>query len=227
MKISPLLAISLSLLLSACLPALLPTPAPQVDLAATAAILAQDTLQSQPTPTLIPSHTPMVASASPAATQTLGTPGETPNPILLTLTATLGTGTVTVSGTPATPTRTAIGVTSTSTATRTATLWWISTETPHPQFYGTLPPNLPFGKIILINKSKSEAYVSLQCTTTDGQVTILEYPVHGTVQAKAPAGNYVYVAWVGGRKMVGNFHLGKDQDLTLKLYKDKVTIGSK
>ena len=227
MKISPLPAISLSLLLSACLPALLATPTPQVDLAATAAILAEDTLQSQPTKTLVPSRTPKAASAPPSATQTLGIPSETPNPILLTPTATLGTGTVTASGTPATATLTATGITRTPTATRTATLWWIATETPHPQFYGTLPPGLPFGKIILTNKSKAEAYISLQCTTPDGKVTILEYPVHGTVQAKAPAGNYVYVAWIGGRKMVGNFHLGKDQDLTIKLYKDKVTIGSK
>jgi hypothetical protein len=95
----------------------------------------------------------------------------------------------------------------------------------HPRFYGTLPPNLPYGFVTLINRSKAEAYISLQCTTKDGYTTILEYPVRGTVEAKAPAGKYFYVAWVGGRQMTGNFRLDTDGELTIRLYKDKITVG--
>jgi hypothetical protein len=73
--------------------------------------------------------------------------------------------------------------------------------------------------------SKAEAYISLQCTTNDGYVTIIEYPVGGsTVNTSAPAGRYVYVAWVGGQKFTGNFKLGKLQDLTIIMYKDRVAI---
>jgi hypothetical protein len=175
----------------------------------------EQTLQSLPTPTLAPSDTPVVMTASSTPTQTIPapTPTETQNPTLLTLTATLGTGTVTLSaGTTGTATpNPASGVT--------------PTETNHYQYYGTMPPNLPFGNITLINMSKRDAYISLQCTTKDGYTTIIEYPVGGSrISTKAPAGKYVYVASVGGKKSTGSFKLDQSQDLRIIIYKDRIEI---
>ena len=77
---------------------------------------------------------------------------------------------------------------------------------------------------MLVNSSRAEVYISLQCTTKDGYVTIIEYPVGRKIEINAPAGRYVYVAWVGGVKIVGKFGLDKFQDLTLTIYKDRVEI---
>jgi len=43
------------------------------------------------------------------------------------------------------------------------------------------------------------------------------------IKVHAPLGNYLYVAWVGGRKMVGNFKLSGDE-ITIRLYKDEVKV---
>jgi len=90
--------------------------------------------------------------------------------------------------------------------------------------YGTLPPAVPFNRITLINKAKAEAYISLQVTMPDGKYSIIEYPVEGSVKIQAPVGYYLYVAWVGGRKMTGNFRMAQDDDLSITLYKDRVVI---
>ncbi len=223
-KIYFLLA-ALGLTLSACLPAPFqqnqsPSPVPP-NLEATAAILSQQTLDALPSPTLAPTNTPVVMADT--STPTQPTPTETQNPILLTLTATLGTGTVTagtfIAGTPGTP--------GTSTITPNPAISATPTETLHPQYYGTMPPNLPSGYITMVNESRAEVYVSLQCTTKDGYVTIIEYPVGRRVETDAPSGEYVYVVWVGGNKLVGEFVLGTDQSLTMTIYKDRVGIKSK
>jgi hypothetical protein len=75
-----------------------------------------------------------------------------------------------------------------------------------------------------LNKARAEAYISLQVTLNDGRYSILEYPVPNRVKIKAPLGSYVYVAWVGGRKMVGGFRLQEGDALTIYLYKDKVVL---
>ncbi len=98
------------------------------------------------------------------------------------------------------------------------------TSTPHVLTYGTLPPAVPFGRITLSNRSRAQTYISLQVTTAEGGPTIMEYPVRGFVRIQAPVGYYLYVAWVGGNKMVGNFQLHKGEDLSIILYKDKVVI---
>jgi hypothetical protein len=190
-------------------------PTSKIDLLATASSMAEQTFQALPSPTLAPSNTAEISTAT--STPTQPTPTETQNPILLTLTATLGTGTI-VAGTPATE--------APGTLTMTPNPAFSSTpsETLHPQHYGTMPPSLPYGQIMLINNSKSEVYISLQCTTKEGYVTIIEYPVVRKMQINAPAGRYVYVAWVGGNKIVGKFGLDKFQDLTLVIYKDRVEI---
>jgi hypothetical protein len=218
-------ALGLTLLLSACIPAFLqPTasPAPQVDLNATADVLVQASLEALQTPTSAPSNTPVVITPTSTNTVVPVTPSETQNPALLTLTATLGTGTVTTN-TTITPTGTLPSPTPTATPNLAVSI--TPSTTLHPRYYGTLPPALPSGRITLINKSKAEAYISLQCTTKDGYTTIIEYPVEGWLEVKAPAGKYIYVAWVGGRKMSGDFRLDTAEELTIRLYKDKITVG--
>lgn len=218
MKKIPFLVIVLSLSLSACLPAFLQpqatatslAPISVEDLQATATILAQGALQSQPSPTLAPSDTPVAVIETNTPTQEI--PTETAVPASPTLTATLGAA-ISNSGTTAPTTTSILAVGSTPTV-----------GTPHPLHYGTMPPNLPFGKITLINRSKAEVYISLRCVTKDGYVTIIEYPVGGMAKTTAPAGKYTYVVWVGGRQIIGEFTLDKSQDLTIKIFKDRVEI---
>lgn len=223
------LVVVLGVLLSACIPAVFqpqginPTPVSEDDLRATAAVLSQQTLQSiLPTATIAPSNTPIVKT--PSITPTQATPTETQNPILLTLTATLGTGTITAGTETAGSSSALIAGTLPFTTTPSVTPNALTPTTPHPQFYGTLPPDLPFGFIYLVNKAKVDVYISLRCVTKDDYVTILEYPVEKTVKAKAPAGSYTYVAWVGGREFTGSFSLAVDQDLTINIFKDRIAI---
>jgi len=216
--------------LSACMPAILqtqaaPNPAPVVDIQATVAVSVQQTLESLPTPTLAPSNTPVVMTATsttaPTATATPTQPTPTITGTITGATATptlgVGTGTVVVTlGTVGT-----LPFTNTPNPAFSAT----PTATNHYQYYGTMPPNLPSGTIWLKNMSKAEGYISLQCTTSEGYVTIIEYPVgRSTVKAKAPAGRYVYVAWVGGKKFTGNFGLSKLGEKTITMYKDQTTV---
>jgi len=44
------------------------------------------------------------------------------------------------------------------------------------------------------------------------------------MRVSAPAGKYTYVAWIGGRQFQGWFSLGKNNEIEITLYKDKVTI---
>ena len=92
------------------------------------------------------------------------------------------------------------------------------------RLYGTLPPAVPSSEITLVNKARTEAYISLQVTMPDGKYSILEYPVEGTVRVQAPVGHYLYVSWVGGRKMVGEFRLRQNDDLSIHLFRDRVEI---
>lgn len=203
-------------------------PAPNLD--ATAAVLSQLTLDAQPSETSQPSNTPEIST--PTETPTQATATETQNSVLLTLTATLGTGTVTAndgSATPGTPGSPTVTVTGTVPSTQTPTIVSISngltpTETAHPLYYGTLPPYIPFGHIELTNKSKTDVYISMRCVTKEGYITIIEYPVESYVNAKGPIGQYTYVVWVGGRKIDGSFSLKGGRDLSIIIYKDRVTI---
>jgi hypothetical protein len=214
--------------LSACIPAAFrpqaTSPAPVLpDIQATVAVQVEQTVQSMPTPSLAPSNTPVVITATSAPTQTQLPPTSTAtitatqNPPQSTLTATLGTSAATMTaGTAGT-----LPFTATANPSLSAT----PTGTSHYQYYGTMPPNLPSGNISLINMSKRDGYISLQCTTTDGYTTVVEYPVGGsTVNAKIPAGQYYYVAWVGGQQFSGSFKLGKSQDRKILMYKDRIEV---
>jgi hypothetical protein len=100
-----------------------------------------------------------------------------------------------------------------------------STSTPSHLTYGTLPPeNRPFSEVTLFNRSHAEAYISLQTSSRDFGPTIIEYYVERMITIRAPVGYYLYVAWVGGNKMVGNFRLEENDDLLITLFADRVTI---
>jgi hypothetical protein len=215
MKKMLFLLTALCFILSACIPAAFQTqptsPAPEIpDIQATVAAQVAQTVQSMPTLTSAPSNTPVIITATSAPTNTQPPPTLTATQNLSTPSAAPGTATV---GTlPAT-------------ATQVPPQNVTPTGTSHYQYYGTMPPNLPFGNVSLLNMSKRDAYISLQCTTVDGYVTVIEYPVGGsTVSAKAPAGQYLYVAWIGGKQFSGNFKLDKSQDRKILMYKDRVEI---
>jgi LysM repeat protein len=93
-----------------------------------------------------------------------------------------------------------------------------------PRSWGSVPNGTPHASVRLSNKSKTEVYISLQGTTHEGDDVIREYPVDGTMVVRVPAGWYVYVAWVGGRKIVGQFNLIADTTITLTINKDKITV---
>jgi hypothetical protein len=141
---------------------------------------------------------------------------ETPTPVIdLSATAMTATGSVvTATNLPAGGT-----VTTTPAPGQVTPIWTLAIRT-----YGTLPPAVPFGNITLVNKAKTEAYISLQVTMPDGKYSIIEYPVEGRITIQAPVGHYLYVAWVGGRKMVGEFRLHKDEDLTITLNRNQIDV---
>lgn len=195
-----------------------PNPSPVVDTAGTAESIMEtaviQTLTAQPTETPViamsteTSTMVVEASASPTGTAESEATAALPavDPVTAEATGTFDLPTATeFSGTqPLGPS--------------TATL------TPGVLTYGTLPPAVPFSNITLINRAKTQAYISLQVTTAEGGPAIIEYPVSGQIKIKAPIGQYLYVAWVGGRKMVGEFRLHRDEDLSVILYRDRIEI---
>lgn len=200
------------------------TPATDIDTQATIDAIvrksAEETAAAQPSPTAVlftQTSTPVLAVSSP------------------TLEATVTATSVASSSTPETsstlaPNLTTTPVTATSgpgdnpTATKAVSGNLTVTPTPGILLYGTLPPAVPSVKITVVNKSRAQAYISLQNRPPDGAAAYLEYPVRNQVRVDAPLGYYVYVVWVGGRKIVGEFTLHKDDDLTITIYKDKVEI---
>lgn len=236
MKKIAALTLAIGFLLTACMPAPATNlPAPTVDLNATAEVFVQQTLQALPTMTTAPTNTPVVvtetATLAPTETAT-ATSDITATATVSTIATTQPAGTVTSTASASTGTVSATlgSATIITTTTATATLTPIpngipsATETLHPRFYGTLPPNVPYSGIELVNKSKAEAYISLQVTLRDGSISILEYPVGGLFAIRAPAGKYKYVAWVGGNKIIGSFVLDNSKDIRITIYKDRVEI---
>jgi len=209
----------LTVMTAACLPVAAPVDsAPQVDANATIDSIvktaAAQTLAAQPTST----------TASVTETET---PTETPPPTDITVTLPV-TEAPNLTTTPATATSGPVGDT---TITPTATG---STSTPSGEItltptlgvltYGTLPPAVPSNDVYLVNKSKAQAYISLQLCDTPAKGAILEYPVESTVKIKAPLGNYIYVVWVGGKQLTGTLKVTNNDDLKITIYKDKVVI---
>jgi hypothetical protein len=202
-------AVVILLIIGACLPSnLIPTAAAptQADIPA----VPTETATVPPTDTSVPvtdTSAPPTDSPVPDAAETATT---SPIPNLTTTFASATEFAVTPGG---------------STATLAAVIDGTMTSTPSHLTYGTLPPqNNPFSEVTLFNRSHAEAYISLQVNTRDFGPTIIEYYVDRMVRIRAPVGYYLYVAWVGGNKMVGNFRLTENDDLSITLYKDRVVI---
>ena len=214
------LPIVAALILGACLPSnFLPTTGPTAGVAGTADAAAKTSVAQ--TLTALPTIT--VAPVTDTATPPILLPSDTATiePFTATASTVPNLTTTPVTATSGTPLQPAITPTATiAVGPGGATL--IPTLTI--RTYGTLPPAVPYATIILVNKSRTEAYISLQVTTAQGGPTIIEYPVEGTVKIQAPTGSYLYVAWVGGRKMVGEFRLRNTDDLTITLFRDRVVV---
>lgn len=198
--------LGLSLLLNACMPAFLEQtvkPAPSAVAASPTAVPASSTPVILPSATPLPTHTPQ-----PTSTPLPPTPTASLTPVPLTasvtgtvVTATLGPGTPSLTYTP---------------VTYTATLGF--------QSFGTLPPLVPSGKIMLSNRSHAQAYISLQCINKEGTLSIMEFPVSKYTEVKVPSGKCDYVAWVGGRQFTGKFSLDTGGQRTITLYKNRIKI---
>lgn len=209
-------AVVILLIIGACLPSnllpvslLQPTADAPGPTQANAPATASETAALQPTDTIVPvTDTSAPPTDSPPATATeTATSSPIPN-----LTTTFATATELV-------------VTPDGTATLVSGDSGTTTSTPSHLTYGTLPPeNRPFSEVTLFNRSHVEAYISLQVSTRDYGSTIIEYYVDRMVRIRAPVGYYLYVAWVGGNKMVGNFRLTENDDLSIFLYKNRVVI---
>jgi hypothetical protein len=206
--------LTLTVMTAACLPvATPPAPASQVDTQATIDSIVNTavalTQAAQPTSTTAP----IIETATPSSTPP-------PTDITVTLETTLVPNLTT---TPATATS---GAEDPSTSTPTAGSSGVITLTPTLGVltYGTLPPAVPSSPVTLVNKSKAQAYISLQLCDTVAAGAILEYPVQSTVKIKAPLGNYIYVVWVGGRQLTGTLKVNSGTELKITIYKDKVTV---
>ena len=208
MKKLLLVALSLSLILSACMPAFLErtiNPSPTVSVVATETAATQAPV-AQPTATLAPTST---AKPFPTSTNSPLPPPTETSTLPPTQTGTPATSTPFTPG-PGTPTLTSTPVTF------TATLGF--------QSFGTLPPLVPSGKLLLMNKSHAQAYISLQCINKEGTLSIMEFPVGKWTEVKVPSGKCDYVAWVGGREFVGKFSLDTGGQKTITLYKNRIKI---
>jgi hypothetical protein len=230
MKKTVVLVSLLALLFGACsqIPGLTPTPgtisSPTINPDDQFNTAVAQTLTARPTlPAGAVSDTPTIPVASPVLSNTdtptsvnTETPSVTPTQIVdLSATSITATGNV--------PTATNLPGNLTPSATlavgQVTPIWTLAIRT-----YGTLPPAVPSSQVTLINRANAEAYISLQVTMPNGEYSIIEYPVEGRIRIQAPVGSYLYVAWVGGRKMVGEFRLHNNDDISITLFRDRVEI---
>lgn len=176
------------------------------------------TLMAQPTMTLPPSNTPL-----PAFTHTVA-PSATPGPTQTASPAPDAIGTASASAT-STLAGAASGATSSPTA--TGTLSGTATITPSPTLgpllFGTIPPEVPYGYVTLVNLSNRMVYISFHCTLENGQLSYLEYPVYDHVKVKIPVGPCHYVAVIKGEPFSGDIHIKKFVEYTFT-FRRKVFI---
>ena len=212
-------SVALILMTAACLP-LTPAPAtptpPVVDNAGTAESMLKTAVAQ--TLAVLPTDTPLSAVSS--ATSTFTSAPEALPTETDTMTATLAA----VDPTLVVPTGTFEAVTGTPVPDNLPVGSATTTHTPAVLTYGTLPPAVPFAYVTLVNRAKTQAYISLQVVTAEGGPTIIEYPIRGRIKIQAPIGQYLYVAWVGGRKIVGEFRLHHEDDLEILLYRDRIEV---
>lgn len=233
-RLVPVLLV-LAVALTACVPGLAPVsgPASEATGQAYAATLAGMTMAALPTQTPLPTNTAAPSSATsthtkvppsatvtaPAASATSATTSAIPSGTItvtstLSQTGTIPAATLTATGTPSTPVPTVTGTPPTATP----------TDELVPREYGTQPPYIHYGRVHLVNQANRDVYVSFQCTTPEGYLSIVEYPVFGRITVSVPAGRCEWVAWVGGRQFTGMVGISRFEELTMTFKKDSVTI---
>jgi hypothetical protein len=201
----------LSLALSACLPVLSPISAgdSQATTIALAGTQAAQTLAALPTPIIPPSQTPLptfTQTAKPSAT-TAPTETATLTPDITGTSSATATSTLegSDSGSASSPT---------ATGTVSGTVPFTFTPTPGPLLWGTVPPDVPFGRIKLVNLTNEMVYISFHCTLSNGLTSYLEYPVYAWLNVSIPAGPCHYVAWIKGQQIIGDIQIKKHEEYT-------------
>lgn len=230
MKKTVVLVSLLALLFGACsqIPGLTPTPgtvsSPTINPDDQFNTAVAQTLTARPTlPAGAVSDTPTIPVASPVLSNTDTPTAVNTETLSVTPTQIVDLSATSITATGNVPTATNLPGNLTPSATlavgQVTPIWTLAIRT-----YGTLPPAVPSSQVTLINRANAEAYISLQVTMPDGEYSIIEYPVEGRIRIQAPVGSYLYVAWVGGRKMVGEFRLHNNDDISITLFKDRVEI---
>jgi hypothetical protein len=226
-------AMILCLILGACAP----VSAKDAEATSMAAAVTFGAQTVEARPTLTPPPPPANTATAPIAAVIIFTNTWTPSATITrsptasstaTVTGTLSSPTTTVTGTISSPMNTVTGTLPSPTKTVTGTP---PTPTITPtdlmvtRVYGTQPPYVDYGRIELRNLSKTQVYISFQCTTPEGYYVVEEYPVGGSYfKVSVAAGHCQYVAWVGGREFTGEFGLSRFEELIITFKKQSVTI---
>lgn len=87
-----------------------------------------------------------------------------------------------------------------------------------------LPANTVYKPAHIQNISRTQVDFELHCTTNHGLQTVLEYENLRNVFTMLPEGNYFYVVYVGGKRLVGNFTFITNPKLFIVIDKDRVVI---
>lgn len=165
---------------------------------------------TQPTAASVAQPSPVPLVVATATSSPTAIPSDTPTAVFTpipTLTATVGVATAltqTIASTVLVPTTTPTFVESVS--------------------LDKLPPNIPYKRVRIENQAHEQMDISLHCTTVQGLQTVIEYNNVRNLTIDAPNGDYVYVFYVGGHRLMGGFSLLHVPSVTLTVYKDRVVI---
>ena len=225
------LGLILAFALSACMPGI-PLVSPNQSQATTIALAgtqAAYTLAALPTLTLPPSNTPLPTFTLTTAPTATKAPTKAATATLATSTASgtqAATGTqltsasLTQAGGSATSTLTVTGTAATPAGTATIT----RTPTPGVLLWGTVPPEVPWGRVHLINGTSDMVYISFHCTLENGLTSYLEFPVYSRLTVSIPAALCHYVAWVKGKEFTGDIRIKKLLEYTFTFKNQKILI---
>ena len=98
------------------------------------------------------------------------------------------------------------------------------TPTPGPLLYGTVPPEVPYGRVHLINLTSEMVYIAFHCTLENGLTSYLEYPLYARITVSIPTGPCHYVAWVKGQQFTGDIRVKILEKYTFTFKNQKVIV---
>ena len=87
-----------------------------------------------------------------------------------------------------------------------------------------LPAGTIFQRLRVRNQARSRLDLSLHCTTVQGLQTIQEYNSAKDLVVNVPLGHCVYVLYVKGRQMSGQFPVTDGSAITLTVFGDRVAV---